>query len=311
MVLDQVVAASIQDPVTLAAVSGLVSGTASGFMSPAIKHGLSWISDRYKGHPKDATKTAQNNAINFFGQVNICLEGQQQIQGIEDKTKQALADPDYTSLFQEAVLGAARTNSEQKHKLLARLVTDRLTAEPDSLQNLAAHTACNAVLQLTSKQLKILGAIYVIRHLPAPQHITKISIDADRINVGIKWFLEEITPFYPIRWVSEEDLAHMASMSCIAYVPQPFSGSYYIDDWKLTTTIKHKLCPDERSGFMFSVEETYIRQNPIGEDIWNVWDDCSVRRASPTPAGTLIGMCVRDVESGHDRWPPTRANGVE
>ena len=38
---------------------------------------------------------------------------------------QAIADPDYASLLQEAELGAARTDSEQS-KLLAHLVTDRL-----------------------------------------------------------------------------------------------------------------------------------------------------------------------------------------
>ena len=215
MVLDPAVIASIQDQTALAVVSGLVSGAASGFVSPAI----TWVRDRYKGHPKDAIKAAQINTVNFLGQVNVCLEGQQQIENIEDKKQQALSDPDYTSLFQEAVLGAARTNSEQKHKLLARLVTDRLTAEPDSLQALSVHMACNAVPQLSKMHLKLLGVLYIIRHQPAPSYIMDLPYD-ERIDVGNKWCLTEIAPFIPIGGLTDLDFAHLTAVSCITYVPQ-------------------------------------------------------------------------------------------
>ena len=101
MVLDPTVLALIQDPNIW---SGLLSGFAGGCIEPFVSHSISWVFDRYRDHPKDAIRTAQNNAFNFVGQVKICLEGQQQIESIEDKTKQALADPDYTILFQEGKL---------------------------------------------------------------------------------------------------------------------------------------------------------------------------------------------------------------
>lgn len=100
MVLEPSVLALIRDPLSLAIVSGLASGCIDPFVSHAIEHGISWVSDSYKGHPNAAIRAAQNNAVNFLKQVDICLKGQLQVKSIEDKTKQALADPDYTILIQ-------------------------------------------------------------------------------------------------------------------------------------------------------------------------------------------------------------------
>ena len=72
--------AMVQDPITLAIASGL----ASGFIDPFVSGAIDWVSEKYKGHPKDAIKAAQINTVNFLGQVNLCLEGQQLIENIED-----------------------------------------------------------------------------------------------------------------------------------------------------------------------------------------------------------------------------------
>jgi hypothetical protein len=297
MVLEPSVLALIQDPLALNIVGGLASGCIESFVSLGIR----WVSDRYKSHPKEAIKTAQNNAANFFGQVNIYLEGQQQIEGIEDKTKQALADPDYTDLLQEAVLGAARTNSEQKHELLARLVTDRLTAEPDSLRNLAAHMACNAVPQLSNMHLKLLGLLYIIRRHPAPPHIMRLPYD-ERIDIGTKWFLSEISPFIPIGGLTDFDFAHLMAVSCITYVPQlipsGYGGSSEPGYWKLPIVLRNKLCPvEELYRLPIPVKEPQVEQDQIGKDLLSFWSSSNMRKASLTPAGSLIGLYVLDAIS--------------
>ena len=53
MVLDPSMLALIQDPITLA----VVSGFAGGCVEPLVSHGIDWVSDRYRGHPKDANRT--------------------------------------------------------------------------------------------------------------------------------------------------------------------------------------------------------------------------------------------------------------
>jgi hypothetical protein len=151
---------------------GLAEGLTVTFLPAIYDSGKKWISARFKDHPKEAQESAQRNVNNFFGEVNIRVGALEKLnENIEDKEKHALSDPDYTYLLYEAVLGAARSNSEQKHKLLARLVTDRLAAEPDSLRTLAAHMACNAVPQLSNMHLKLLGVLYIIRHQPVPSYI--------------------------------------------------------------------------------------------------------------------------------------------
>jgi hypothetical protein len=262
-------------------------------MSPAIKHGLSWIIDQYKGHPEDAITAAQNNAVNFFGQVNICLEGQQQIQGAEDKTKLALADPDYTSLFQEAVLGAALTNSEQKHKILARLVTDRLIAEPDTLRTLAAHMACSAVPQLSPPHLRFLGLMAVIyvmdtpAHLKATEEVKGFDSYDTRIKKGLEWLSEELAPLLPIGDMAEYDYAHLAAVSCIAY-GQANHDLLNVMIWSFST----------KGG-----SRSIIEQTDIGKTLLQYWDQDMVCNAFLTPAGALIGAYAHDaLTSDRHKW---------
>jgi hypothetical protein len=293
---------SVIEPLTLAAMSGAVSGFIGGCINPFVSrttgYGARWLSDRYSGHPREAIETAQGNAVNFYGQVNICLDGLQQIKGFEDKKNQALTDPDYTTLFQEAVLGAARTNSEQKHRLLARLVTDRLTAEPDSLRNLAAHMACNAVPQLSNTHLKLLGALYVIHHHSPPSGMLRLPYD-ERIDVGTRWFLTEIAPFIPIGEITDLDLAHLTAVSCITYVPQlihsGIGGSSEPGCWNLAIVVRNKLVPlEELYRLSTPVMEPRIEQDQNGIYLMNVWENSNMRKASLTPAGSLIGLYVRD-----------------
>lgn len=67
------------------AVSGFIGGSVNPFVSRTILYGARWLSDHYRGHPREAIETAQRNAVNFYGQVNICLDGLQQIEGFEEK----------------------------------------------------------------------------------------------------------------------------------------------------------------------------------------------------------------------------------
>ena len=281
-----------------------MDGTIKAFMSLASRYGKKWLEDKYQGHPQEAIETAQKNAVNFYGQVNICLEGLQQIEGIESKREQALADPDYTSLLQEAVLGATRTNSVQKHRLLARLVTDRLTAEPDSLRNLAAHMACNAVPHLSPTHLRLLGAMYIIHCLPAPSSIKDLSPEEQKVACP-NWFLDEISPLIPIGDTTKLDFAHLVSVSCITYIPPvPIlagvlgGGPFNPTEWRLSTIIFDKFYSQ---GYMSPMSPPQIECGPIGGVLKNYWEQTDMRKASLTSAGSLIGMYVRDTISQEHR----------
>ena len=252
--------------------SGLIVGVE--FLPTVFKCAQNWISTKFHGHPQEAIDAAQCNFNNFSGQVNICLDGLQQIEGFKEKTEHALADPDYTTLLQEAALGAARTNSVQKHKLLARLVTDRLAAEPDSLRTLAAHMACNAVPQLSPTHLRFLAFMAVVYARVHPQDILGAS-DEETIKNGLEWFLKELSPLMPIERMSSFDYTHVAAASCITY-------GHNID-------LLHVL---EQRFRVKSMSRAWI--NDYGKELPQVWEEQNVGTAYLTPAGALIGMYVQD-----------------
>ena len=276
----------------------------SPFMSRAINTGLEWISDKYRGHPKHAIEAAQRNSFNFFGHVNIRLEGLKGIEGFEEKTRQALADPDFTCLFQQAVLGAARINSDEKHKLLANLITNRLNAKPDSMNSLAAYMACNAVPQLSNLHLRLLGALYIIRRYPIPSYIEKMSYD-ERIDIGTKWFLNEIAHFIPIGKITDLDFAHLTATSCITFVPQMIhpgiGGGLEPGYWRLSVAVRDKFfSKDEIFDLPHNIKMPRIDQDNIGKDLLSSWENSDMKKASLTSAGCLIGMYVQDIVSSEE-----------
>lgn len=283
----------------------VVNAAASIFLERLSDRTYNWILKKYEGHPKKSIENAIRRADRFYEQFAICIEELKNIDGIEEIKEKALAEPGYTSVVQEAALGATLTDSTEAHKILAHLVTDRLTAEPDSLQNLAAHMACNAVPQLSNMHLKFLGLLYIIRRYRAPPYIMELPYD-ERIDIGTKWFLNEIAPFIPIEEITDFDLAHLMAVSCITYVPQMihsgYGGSSEPGYWTLPIVVRNKLCSlKEIYRLPKPVKEPQIEQDPIGKDLLKFWGGSNMRKASLTPAGSLIGLYVLDAISQEHR----------
>ena len=252
--------------------SGLIVG--AEFLPTVFKCAQNWISIKFLDHPQEAIDAANRNFDDFRGQVNISLGGFQQIEGFEEKMEHAAADPDYTTLLQEAALGAARTNSVQKHKLLARLVTNRLAAEPDSLRTLAAHMACNAVPQLSPKHLRFLAFMTVVYAREHPQDILGAS-DEETIKNGLEWLLKELSSLMPIERMSSFDYTHLSAASCITF-------GHNID---LLDVLQQRFGVKQMS-------RAWIEH--YGKELSQVWVEHKVGTAYLTPAGALVGICVRD-----------------
>jgi|GEM_PF-2589695 len=252
--------------------SGLMVG--AGFLPTVVGCAKKWVSAKFHGHPQKAIDAALSNFNGFSGQVNICLGGMQQIEGFEEKKEQALADPDYTSLFQEAALGAARINSEQKHKLLARLVTDRLVAEPESLRILAAHLACNAVPQLSPKHLQFLGVMAVFYEMKVPEGIRDTS-DEETFKNGLGWLSKELQPLMPFETLGTLDYTHLAAVSCITF-------GHNLD----ISILKRRFSTR-------SYSRAWIEQSEFGQELIRAWKE-GLHTAILTPAGALIGMYVQE-----------------
>lgn len=271
----------------------VVTTAASIFLERVSDRTYNWILKKYDGHPKRAIETALRRADRFYEQFAICIEELKNIDGIEEKKEKALADPSYTSIVQEAALGATLTDSTEAQKILAHLVTDRLTAEPDSLRTLSAHMACSAIPHLSPLHLRFLGLMAVIYVLDTPAHLVATREDTGHasydatIKKGLEWLSEELTPLLPIGDMTVYDYAHLASVSCIAY-GHAHRDLLDVMIWKFSTKGGSRRC---------------IEQTEIGKILYQYWNQDMVSEASLTPAGALIGTYAHDaVTSDRRKW---------
>jgi hypothetical protein len=288
-----------------AAEIALVGEFTGRFSQDIYNSGKNWIIARFKDHPKEAQESANRNVNNFFGEVNIRVGALEKLyEDIGDKEEHALSDPDYTYLLYEAVLVAARTDSKQKHKLLARLVADRLQAETYSLQSLAVHTATNAILQLSAKHLKFLGVLSVIHDLQPASHPKGVDFK-DLSQWYSKWLSDELSPMIPIGAMTEYDFMHLVAISCITYIPPQYPTTTFEtmtfaskipeepDEWKLNAILEKKF----HSFTGCNVLGSSLLLSNIEQELTKYWKDGLIKRASLTSAGSLIGMYVRDTIS--------------
>src|SRR5207245_2283184 len=82
-----------------------------------------------------------------------------------ERIEAAQDDPSFTVLLKDAVIASAQTDSPEKHRLLARLVADRLAVGSETTLALASANACDVIAHATRQQLRILGFLSVILHV--------------------------------------------------------------------------------------------------------------------------------------------------
>ena len=93
--------------------------------------------------------------LNELAQKVKQLEESKQIS--QEKINSAQDHPDFSALLQKALLTSAQTDNKDKHVILARLVSERLKTEPESILALGSKMACDAISYATVNQLMILG----------------------------------------------------------------------------------------------------------------------------------------------------------
>lgn len=134
------------EPVSLIALGAAIGGASGKFVEKAWDSGEKWIRSYFKDHKENAQKQATENSKDFLNELAQRvkqLEDQKTVS--KEKIDQAQDHPDFSAFLQKALLTSAQTDSKDKHKLLARLVSERLTSEPESVFSLASKMACDAL----------------------------------------------------------------------------------------------------------------------------------------------------------------------
>jgi len=275
------------DPLSTFAAGAAIGGVAGKLMEKVCDYGLNWLRDRFEEHSPEVQRKVQQNTQEFVNELANKIKAiEEKISETENRTKIEIAfeDPAFWLLIKEALLSSAQTESREKHKILARIISERLHSEPESLLALTSNLACKAVASLTPKQLKILALIELIHSIrPA---LPKVP-SPRREQWYIKWLREELSFLLPMGEIASLDLLHLESLSCVSISAVSYSLEFI-------------LCPEVRDrtsrpyGEFSDAFKTFAEADPLGKEIKQLWDRQHLASVKPTTLGKLIGICVHD-----------------
>jgi len=273
------------DPVSIAAITGAVGGAAEKFVEKAWTLGEKWIAEYFKNHGKEAQEKARENALSFLNEVA------ESVKVIQDNTKNdpvtlevintSFKDPDFSAVLQRAIVTSSRTSSEDKHKILARLITERLLAKSEDMISLASSVAVEAISALKAKHLYVLGLsvlVEIIRPINLPNDLPQTRLN----QVAREWWLKNLSPLiHKVEDLTDIDIRHLIGVNCIEY--ESFIGR------DLTQILK--------SGFGEWGVEKFLSETEEGKKLKGYYDKY-LEKMTLTSVGQLIGIYVKDQVTG-------------
>jgi hypothetical protein len=277
------------EPISLLALGAAIGGASGKFVEKAWDSGEKWIQSYFKDHKENAQKLATENSKDFLNELALRvkqLEDQKTVS--KEKIDQAQDHPDFSAFLQKALLTSAQTESKDKHKLLARLVSERLTSEPESVFSLASKMACDALSFASTNQIMLLGLatnLFSIRPHPFPPFGLKPEHFQDWMD---NWITQRLFPYKKLI-IGKQDLNHLESLSCLKinqFVGRDLNQLYKVGDFKFDFNI---------------LKDTVLKVN-----IKQLWDGSRLQTIDLTTTGQIIGVMVSDMisntKTNFDGW---------
>lgn len=260
------------DPLSLIAIGAAVGGGAGKFVEKAWDSGEKWITSYFADHRPKAISQAQSNTAEFLNDLA------QRIKALEDRgtiSKQEIESaqehPDFSIALQKAILAAAQTQDKQKHKLLARSLTERLAANPEGLRAMASKMALDVIGYMTPSQLKLLALVAELLYVKPTSTHSESQFK--------QWVERRYDPYSSLSF-SNIDLLHLESISCLKYTP------IISRDLRLTLS--------QKSSGVF---DPSFLESPLGHHIQELWEQ-GIQAVDLTSVGQLVGVYVSDLMTG-------------
>lgn len=268
------------EPFSLIALGAAVGGGAGKFVEKAWDSGEKWIQSYFKDHKENAQKQATANSLDFLTELAHRikqLEDEQKVS--KEKIDQAQDHPDFSAFLQKALLTSAQTDNKDKHKLLARLVSERLSSEPESVFSLASKMACDALSFTSTNQILLLGLLtnlFTIRPHPFPP----VGLTPDKFQEWMDtWITQRLLPFKNLA-IGKQDLNHLESLSCLKinqFIGRDLNQMYTVGDFK----------------FDFNL----LKAVDLKENIQKFWTESKLQAIDLTTTGQIIGVLSSDMIS--------------
>lgn len=135
---------------------------------------------------------------------------------LESDVERAMQAPDFAKMLERAILDASETDSELKHEQLALLVAERLKSTPETGKAIAVRMACERIRDLTDKQLRLLGLLFVATNVypdgdPASEDEDTFARDAAYIEEMLRPFYNVDVPYLDLMQLQGLGLVRVAT----------------------------------------------------------------------------------------------------
>lgn len=265
------------DPLSIIAIGAAVGGAAGKFVEKAWDSGEKWIQTFFKDHKEVAQLKATENTMDFLNELAKKVKRLEESRQISnEKIESAQDHPDFSALLQKALLTSAQTDNKDKHIILARLVSERLKSEPESILALGSKMACDAISYATINQLMILGLavnLYGIRPNPYPAFGINETNFQNWLDM---WLMARLKPYQNITF-RPLDITHLESISCL----------------KMNSFIGRGLNEMfNKDNFTYDFEK--MRDIQLRDTMNRIWND-GLQTIDLTTVGQIIGVSVSDL----------------
>jgi len=265
------------EPLSIIAIGAAVGGAAGKFVEKAWDSGEKWIQTFFKDHKEVAQQKATENTMDFLNELAQKVKQLEESKQIsQEKINSAQDHPDFSALLQKALLTSAQTDNKDKHVILARLVSERLKTEPESILALGSKMACDAISYATANQLMILGLavnFYDVRPNPYPP----LGVNETNFQEWLdNWLITRLKPYQNITF-RPIDITHLESLSCL----------------KVNTFIRRGL-NDMFKKDNLSYDFEKMKDVTLKTSMKKVWDE-GLQKIDLTTVGQIIGVSVSDL----------------
>lgn len=275
------------EPLSIAVIAGAVGGAAGKLVEKAWDCGAQWLSDYFRHHLPEAQEAARSNALDFLAdlakRVREIEEAAADSARVQQQIEDALNDPAFSHTLQKALLTSSTTASSDKHQILARIVSERLLAEPEGLVALTTGLACDAVGNLTARQLDFLGLAVLIFGI-RPTEALRITPDVIRGERYAAWLEQYVSLHLPVESLRYIEYAHLEALSCLRY--EPIIGR------ALKTTLGNIPALDTQIEWPF---DAFV-ESAAGRRVAELWEQ-GMKSITLTTVGDIVGITVHNIKA--------------
>lgn len=273
------------EPITTLIISSAVGGAAGGFVKELASNGVTWLVNLVSAHSPEVQRQAKQNTERFLDRLANRVERLEKELPTEKERvfHDALSHPSSAMLISDAMRGAATTDSEDRHELLAELIAQRLSSGADDMVALAGQSACVIVNSLSIRQIRLLAVLVSLQSIRPSNPQTLVSENNAKV-FATDWWAQNLIPLmddFDFKTITQIDLDHLNALGCIRIS----IGSKNLINLLSSNVTKNKI--------QFTEDDLKDTKwyGPLKEKFGEGIANCTL-----TSTGTLIGVLRRDAK---------------